>query len=625
MRRAPPVSFVPVVSPHVRRGSFRDHDSWASCQRPNVARSLSPRPDSPISTAVSSGQSPPAPSVPARIRGSVASAWADSRAGRIPSVRASQRIASNASPSVAAEISNRPRGRERGDLRPDARVVEAGRRRVGLGDLAVPVLEHHRARAVQDPRRPARERRGVSAGRNAVAGRLGHRDPDRRLADEPIEQPDRVRAAADAGQDEVGQAALHLGELGRRLVADPALEVAHDRRVGMRPHRRAQDVVGRLDVRDPVPHRLVDRVLERRAAGRHRPDLRPERSHPEHVRLLPLDVLGAHVHDARQAEECAGGGGRDAVLAGAGLGDHPGLAEATGQERLAEGVVDLVGAGMGEVLALEVDPESVRQSRLTLQRDRSFERLVGESIGAVEGRGAAGVALEQLAEVRPEPRVVAKRGVGLLELAERRHERLGDVASAELALDAPSAVVVCLEQPRVDRGRADGEVGPIDASGAGPFDEQRHHERVLARALVPLPRSLDPGGDVDADRRSRPDRVADGRRVEAAGEDDRDLAGNRGGERRRGAGPGAARVGTAGRVEEQAFGAGGEELATLRDDRCRGCSHVRRLVARQVDDLPGLAPDRGDRRGLLATGQLDGIRVEARDDLARSAPRPHRP
>ncbi len=256
------------------------------------------------------------------------------------------------------------------------------------------------------------------------------------------------------------------------------------------------------------------------------------------------------------------------------------------------------------------------QSRLTFHRDRSLEGLVGEAIGAVEGGGAAGVALEQLAEVRPEPRVVAKRGVRVLELAERRHERLGDVAPAELALDAPSAVVVGLEQPRVDRGRTDGEVGPVDAGRPGPFHEQRHHERVLARALVPLPRSLDPGGDVDADRRSRPNRVADGRRVEAAGKDDRDLARNRGGERRRGAGPGAARVGTSGRVEQQAFGAGREELATLRDDRRGGCGHVRRLVARQVDDLPGLAPDGGDRRGLLATGQLDGIRVEARDDLA---------
>ena len=44
-------------------------------------------------------------------------------------------------------------------------------------------------------------------------------------------------------------------------------------------------------------------------------DLGAERAHPEHVRRLALDVLRAHVHDARQAEQRARGRGRDAVLA----------------------------------------------------------------------------------------------------------------------------------------------------------------------------------------------------------------------------------------------------------------------------------------------------------------------
>ena len=84
--------------------------------------------------------------------------------------------------------------------------------------------------------------------------------------------------------------------------------------------------------------------------------------HPEHVRLLAADVLGAHEHDAGQVEQRAGRRGRDAVLAGAGLGDHPGLAEPAGQERLAQRVVDLVRAGVGQVLALEVEAEGRRQA-----------------------------------------------------------------------------------------------------------------------------------------------------------------------------------------------------------------------------------------------------------------------
>jgi hypothetical protein len=46
------------------------------------------------------------------------------------------------------------------------------------------------------------------------------------------------------------------------------------------------------------------------------------------------------------------------VLARSGLRDDARLAQAPGQERLPERVVDLVGAGMREVLALEVDPEA---------------------------------------------------------------------------------------------------------------------------------------------------------------------------------------------------------------------------------------------------------------------------
>jgi hypothetical protein len=43
------------------------------------------------------------------------------------------------------------------------------------------------------------------------------------------------------------------------------------------------------------------------------------------------------------------------VLAGAGLGDDARLAHALGEQRLAERVVDLVRAGVVEVLALEVE------------------------------------------------------------------------------------------------------------------------------------------------------------------------------------------------------------------------------------------------------------------------------
>ena len=121
-------------------------------------------------------------------------------------------------------------------------------------------------------------------------------------------------------------------------------------------------------------------------AARDRPDLGAERVHPEHVRRLAADVLRAHVHDARQAEQRAGGGGRDAVLAGAGLGDDPGLAEPAGQERLAERVVDLVRAGVGEILALEVEAQGGREGRARRRRPRQRARVARASAASRSAR-----------------------------------------------------------------------------------------------------------------------------------------------------------------------------------------------------------------------------------------------
>src|SRR4051794_27581541 len=83
-------------------------------------------------------------------------------------------------------------------------------------------------------------------------------------------------------------------------------------------------------------------------------------SMPKSAAASPLERLRpgvalTHVADALHAEERSRRGRGDAMLAGAGLGDEPGLANAPGDERLAEHVVDLVRAGVVEVFPLEDD------------------------------------------------------------------------------------------------------------------------------------------------------------------------------------------------------------------------------------------------------------------------------
>ena len=225
-----------------------------------------------------------------------------------------------------------------------------------LDGLPVVVLQEVGAGAVQHARAAAGDRRRVPAGVHAVAAGLEADQPHALVGDEGGEDADRVGAAADARQDGVGQPALALEQLLARLVADDPLEVADHGRERVRAGDGAEDVVRRLDVGDPVAEGLVDRVLEGARAGGHRDDLGAEQPHAGDVERLAPGVLLAHVDGAGQPHERGRGRRRDAVLAGAGLGDDPGLADPLGEQRLAEHVVDLVRAGVVEVLALEQDP-----------------------------------------------------------------------------------------------------------------------------------------------------------------------------------------------------------------------------------------------------------------------------
>ena len=153
-------------------------------------------------------------------------------------------------------------------------------------------------------------------------------------------------------------------------------------------------------------------------------DLGAEQPHPGDVERLPLGVDLAHVDDALEAEQRAGGGGGDAVLTGAGLGDDPRLAHPLGEQRLTEHVVDLVRAGVVEVLALEQDPRAAG----VLGRAAS-PRSAGD--------GPAGVVAQQPVELGDGTRG-SPRGLGVLrvELVERGDQRLGDepaAVSAEVA------------------------------------------------------------------------------------------------------------------------------------------------------------------------------------------------
>src|SRR3989454_11393917 len=119
------------------------------------------------------------------------------------------------------------------------------------------------------------------------------------------------------------------------------------------------------------------------------------------------------------------------MLAGARLGDDAPLAHAPRQQHLPERVVDLVGAGVVQVLALE-------------QHDDAFAHLRRESGRFGDGGGSPDVVLEQPIELLPEPRVALCLLVDRRELLERGDQGLRDIpptvrpeATVDRALDRP--------------------------------------------------------------------------------------------------------------------------------------------------------------------------------------------
>ena len=200
----------------------------------------------------------------------------------------------------------------------------------------------------------------------------------------------------------------------------------------MRASHRAEDVVGALDVGHPIADRFAGGVFQGGGASRHRLDGGAQQAHSEDVEGLTAHVFGAHVDDALQAEARTHGGGGHAVLTSPGFGNDPLFAHAQGQQRLAKGVVDLVGAGVVEVLALEPDAGAALGAAVVL----------AEALGFIEGAGPAHVIAQKRVEAIGESLVLPSFSGGRFQLSQGWHQGFRNVLTAKTA-EAAQAIGAC--------------------------------------------------------------------------------------------------------------------------------------------------------------------------------------
>ena len=104
------------------------------------------------------------------------------------------------------------------------------------------------------------------------------------------------------------------------------------------------------------------------------------------------------------------------MLTGAGLGNHARLAHSSCEQRLTDGVVDLVRAGVVQIFALEVD--------------LCTAELIRPALGVIDRTGSSDEMLELILELGDEIRIGAVVLIGLAQVFERMHQRLGDKGAA---------------------------------------------------------------------------------------------------------------------------------------------------------------------------------------------------
>ena len=285
---------------------------------------------------------------------------------------------------------------EPGVFRPDSGIVQSGGDGMGGLGLAVLVLEYEGSHAMQHADFPSRDRRGMASALDALAAGLEAVQRHVGVGNEIGEDAQRIGTTANASCHRIGQSAVTIQQLGPGLGADHPLKLAHQHREGMWTGDRADQVMGVVDGSDPIPQRVVHRVFQGLGAGLDSNHLSPEQPHSSDIERLPLGVDLAHVNRAIESEQRRSGRGRNSVLAGAGLGDDTGLSHPAGQQCLAQHIVDLVRAGVVQILALQHDRRKLSGG--------GPRRVLAESSGLADGARPPGVVGQQLVELGLESR-----------------------------------------------------------------------------------------------------------------------------------------------------------------------------------------------------------------------------
>ena len=242
---------------------------------------------------------------------------------------------------------------EEGVLRAGGGIVQTAGYGVNGSGLAVFILEHDGIKAMHNALGAILQAGCMVAKLGTAAKRLNAIDIDG-VIEEAGEHTGGVGAAANAGNNGIGQLTGHGGELVAGFNANDGLEVSYHQGEGMGAQNGAYAVDGVLIVLGIGIESGVNCFLEGLEAFFDLDNICAQNLHSGNVGSLLFDINSAHINIALQTEISGGGGKGNTVLTGAGFGDYALFAHIFGKEGFAHAVVELMSAGVVEVLALGI-------------------------------------------------------------------------------------------------------------------------------------------------------------------------------------------------------------------------------------------------------------------------------
>ena len=113
------------------------------------------------------------------------------------------------------------------------------------------------------------------------------------------------------------------------------------------------------------------------------------------------------------------------MLASACFCDNPRFAHADREQYLPDAIVDLMSAGVIELVAFEPDLRAFSRRRVLAQ-------FLGQALREIERGGAAHIMLQQVVKLGLKRRVTLRCAILALQIENKRHQRFGDITAAKL-------------------------------------------------------------------------------------------------------------------------------------------------------------------------------------------------